>query len=78
MSGRALLLMAVAASLAACTSPESTRTRGSGPGAAKGNRGEFVMIHEGSKPYAGTPVTISADPPPLETANHAHMLSTEG
>jgi hypothetical protein len=78
MRKQALWLAAAAVILAACTSPESTRTRGSGPGADKGNRGKVVMMHEGSKPYAGTPVVVATEPPPLETANQAHELSTEG
>ena len=70
------LLLVTAIVLAACTSPESTRTRGGGPGADKGNRGEVVMMHEGSKPFAGTPDLIGVDGPSLTSANQAHRLST--
>jgi hypothetical protein len=38
-----------------CTSPEATRTRGGGPGADVGNRGEIVSMHDGSDPYWATP-----------------------
>lgn len=72
---RDLYLAAVAIALAACTSPESTRTRGGGPGADIGNRGSEVMMHEGSKPYHGTPVKQPAQHPPLDSANHADRLS---
>jgi hypothetical protein len=44
--------------LAGCTSPEAERVRGGGPGADVGNRGDPVLMHEGSKPYAGTPMLI--------------------
>ena len=44
--------------LAGCTSPEADRVRGGGPGADVGNRGDPVSMHEGSKPYAGTPILI--------------------
>lgn len=49
--------------LAACTSPETERVRGGGPGADKGNRGNPVLMHEGSKPYAGTPTLIPGEAP---------------
>lgn len=74
---RSLLLVAVVG-LAACTSPESLRERGGGPGADKGNRGAVVFMHEGSKPYAGTPHLTPTPPPPLESARQAHRLSTNG
>jgi hypothetical protein len=53
---RAILLAALAA-LAACTSPEATRQRAGGSGADVGNRGR-VELHEGSRPYAGTPTVL--------------------
>ena len=34
-----------------CTSPETTRTRGGGPGADVGNRREIVRMHEGAQPF---------------------------
>ena len=51
---RTLLLVALGLSVAACTSPEATRTRAGGPGADVGNRGS-VELHGGSKPYYATP-----------------------
>jgi hypothetical protein len=55
---RAIALVAVArAALVACTSPEATRQRAGGPGADVGNHGR-VELHEGAKPYAGTPVVM--------------------
>ena len=61
--------------LAACASPETTRTRGSGPGADVGNRGKFVEMHEGSQPFWKTPKIIPAKHPPLTPANQADELS---
>lgn len=72
-----VLVALIATALAACTSPEATRTRGGGPGADKGNRGDVVLMHEGSRPYAGTPRLIPTDPPPLDGARQAHLLSRE-
>ena len=51
---RAALGALVLAALA-CTSPESTRVRGGGPGADAGNRNEIVEMHEGSEPFFRTP-----------------------
>lgn len=61
--------------LAACASPETTRTRGGGPGADVGNRGKVVEMHEGSQPFWKTPQIISAKHPPLESARQADQLS---
>jgi hypothetical protein len=44
--------------LAACSSPEAERVRGGGPGADTGNRGDPVVMHGGSQPYAKTPKLI--------------------
>jgi hypothetical protein len=66
----------LAASLVACSSPEATRTRGGGAGADKGNRGEAVLMHEGSRPYAGTPLLIPSQGPSLDSARQAHRLSS--
>jgi hypothetical protein len=52
---RVLVTVAVALSLAACTSPEATRTRAGGAGADVGNRGGAVELHGGSQPYYATP-----------------------
>jgi hypothetical protein len=61
--------------LAACASPETTRTRGGGPGADVGNRGDLVEMHEGSQPFWKTPQIISAKHSPLEPARQADELS---
>ena len=63
--------------LAACASPEATRTRGGGPGADVGNRAKFVQMHEGSKPFERTPKIISAKNPPLGPASQADQLSRQ-
>lgn len=44
--------------LTACASPEAVRTRGGGPGADVGNRGEPVEIHAGAEPYYQTPCAM--------------------
>jgi hypothetical protein len=44
--------------LAACASPEAVRTRGGGPGADVGNRGEPVEMHAGAEPYYETPCAM--------------------
>jgi hypothetical protein len=61
--------------LAACTSPEAERVRGGGPGADVGNRGDPVVMHAGSEPYAKTPKLIPAQSPPIEPATQAQQLS---
>ena len=63
--------------LAACASPETTRTRGGGPGADVGNRAKFVQMHEGSKPFERTPKIISTKNPPLGPASQADQLSRQ-
>ena len=50
-----LALLAVAGVAVGCTSPEATRVQGGGPGADVGNRGRVVQMHEGSRPFEGTP-----------------------
>jgi hypothetical protein len=64
-------------SLAACASPEVTRTRGGGPGADVGNRGKVLEMHEGSRPFYRTPELIPAKHPPLEPARQADELSRQ-
>jgi hypothetical protein len=54
-----------------CTSPEATRTQGSGPGADTGNRREVVRMHEGSRPFYKTPHVAPGEPGPVATAQHA-------
>jgi len=48
---------AAAVLVAACHSPEASRSRGTGPGADVGNRGR-VELHGGSQIYYDTPVLI--------------------
>jgi hypothetical protein len=72
---RGLFALAAAAALAACTSPEAERVRGGGPGADVGNRGAPVVMHEGSRPYAGTPTLIPVESPQVESATQARELS---
>jgi hypothetical protein len=71
---RVLLLLGVILA-GGCTSPESTRERGGGPGADAGNRGQPVVMHAGSQPYAGTPRLIPTEHPSLEAARQAQQLS---
>ena len=63
--------------LAACASPEATRTRGGGPGADVGNRGKDVDMHEGSRPFWKTPDLIPTKHPPLAPASQADQLSRQ-
>jgi hypothetical protein len=70
---RLLIVCAIAA--AGCTSPESKRTRGGGPGADVGNRPEAVKMHEGSRPYWNTPGRIAVEAPPLDSAQQARQMS---
>lgn len=72
MKARALALALVA--LAACSSPEQERVRGEA-GADVGNRGQPVVMHEGSKPYENTPRLIGADASPVDGATQARQLS---
>jgi hypothetical protein len=69
------MLLAAGISLAGCTSPEATRTRGGGPGGDRGNRPANVKMHEGSRPYWETPVVIPGESASLEPARHAQQLS---
>lgn len=52
---RTWMMIAAALSLMACDSPETTRTRGGGPGADLGNRGEVIKLHGGAEPFYKTP-----------------------
>ena len=63
--------------LAACASPETTRTRGGGPGADVGNRGKDVDMHERSRPFWKTPDLIPTKHPPLAPASQADQLSRQ-
>jgi hypothetical protein len=71
----AIVLVTLLVYLAACASPEQTRTRGGGPGADPGNRGEIVRLHEGARPFEKTPKLIPTNHPPLDSANQAEQLS---
>ena len=57
MWSAAVLVVALLA-LAACSSPEARRSRGSGPGADVGNRKAQVQLHAGSSPYRNTPALV--------------------
>ena len=72
---RVALLVVACAALAGCTSPETTRSRGGGPGADVGNRSKDVKIHEGSEPYWKTPEHIAGAHPSLEPARQAREQS---
>lgn len=69
------LLVGFSLYVAACTSPEATRTRGGGPGADVGNRSEVVEMHGGSKPFYKTPSLIPVKHPSLASASQAAELS---
>ncbi len=70
-----IALVALLLCLGGCGSPETTRTRGGGPGADVGNRTSTVRMHEGARPFDKTPKVIVARPPSLEPASHADQLS---
>ena len=64
--------------LIACSSPETSRSRGGGAGADVGNRdSKIVRMHEGSDPFANTPKIIRAQNPPLASARQADRLSRQ-
>ena len=68
-------LLSAFTALAACQSPETTRTRGGGPGADVGNRAKFLEMHGGSLPFWQTPQIIETKHAPIETAEQAYELS---
>ena len=68
-------LIALSLCIVGCASPETTRTRGGGPGADVGNRVKVVEMHEGSQPFWKTPKIIPTKHPSLEPANQADQLS---
>jgi hypothetical protein len=70
-----VLAVALAATLAACASPEATRQRAGGRGADVGNVGPVVRMHEGSDPYWRTPTVRDVRPMPLDSARQADRLS---
>jgi hypothetical protein len=65
------LLATFMLALAACSSPEATRTQGGGPGGDTGNRPEVVRMHEGSRPYHDTPQLVFGATPALDSASQA-------
>lgn len=65
------LLCALAAVLAACGSPEASRTRGGGPGGDVGNRPAILRMHEGSLPYHHTPHLVPGAAPARDSARQA-------
>jgi hypothetical protein len=70
------MLLAGVALVSGCVSPETTRTRGGGPGADVGNRRATVELHEGSDPFWKTPDRIPGEQhPPLAPARQAQQLS---
>lgn len=71
------LLIGLAVTAAACTSPEATRVMGGGPGADTGNRAAILKMHEGSNPFEGTPDLNPTQPPPLDSATHARRRSLQ-
>jgi hypothetical protein len=73
--GIAFLVLILCPWLSACYSPETSRTRGGGPGADVGNRRPFINMHEGSRPFYQTPQLIPVKPPPLDSAHQADELS---
>ena len=73
----AIPLIALLFYIAGCASPETMRTRGGGPGADPGNRGQILRIHEGARPFEKTPKIIPAKHPSLDPADQADQLSRE-
>lgn len=65
------LLFLLTLGLAACTSPEATRTLGGGPGGDTGNRPAVVRMHEGSRPFHDTPRLVPSETPALNAASQA-------
>jgi hypothetical protein len=72
-----LALLIAFAALTACASPETARSRGSGPGADVGNRAKVVEMHEGSEPFYKTPQIIGTQHAPVDSANQAFQLSRQ-
>ena len=70
-----VMLVATLTALAACASPEATRTRGGGPGADGGNRTKVLEMHGGSLPFWKTPQIIESKHAPIGTADQAYELS---
>ena len=77
MNFAVIVLTACSFYLAGCASPETTRTRGGGPGADVKNRAKVVEMHEGSQPFWKTPKLIPTKHPSLDPANQADALSRQ-
>ena len=75
MGHTTIIFVIVLCALASCTSPESGRPRGGGPGADVGNRRKFALMHEGSDPFYKTPKLIAGQSAPLASARQADKLS---
>jgi hypothetical protein len=71
---RLTMLLIGCAAFSSCVSPETTRTRGGGPGADVGNHGRDIKMHEGSDPFWKTPQRTGAKHPSLEPARQAREL----
>ncbi|HUF93918.1 MAG TPA: NrfD/PsrC family molybdoenzyme membrane anchor subunit [Candidatus Limnocylindria bacterium] len=69
--GRGVAVLLLALALTACASPEARRVRGGDRGADVGNVGTVVEMHEGSKPYHGTPDLIAGRGTPRPAAQQA-------
>lgn len=72
---RGCVVLLACLSVAGCTSPEATRSRGGGSGGDPGNRPAQVKMHEGSQQYYETPVRIRFEGPPLGPSEQARHLS---
>jgi hypothetical protein len=75
-----ILLVASTLAITGCVSPETTRSRGGGPGADVGNRPARVQLHGGSDPFWRTPDRIGpAGGPPaiLDPARQARAYDTQ-
>lgn len=70
-----IIFSALLCTLIACASPETTRSRGGGPGSDIGNRGKVVRMHEGADPFVKTPKIIPGQGAPLTGARQADQLS---
>jgi hypothetical protein len=70
-----IIFLAVLFLLVGCTSPETIRTRGGGPGADVGNRTKIVRMHQGADPFYKTPKLIKSQNPSLAGARQADQLS---
>jgi hypothetical protein len=75
--GAIILSITAIVFLSACSSPETRRSRGAGPGADVGNREKVVRMHEGADPFANTPKIIRFQGPSLDGARQAERLSRQ-